>query len=166
MRTHIPAAVNHRYFLNRLALEHSTDSLSLDPAMIISSLFTKRSYPEMILLFEDFCEAAVAPAFCWKQGVDELLCFSGEMEQLIEASYLLYRQRKMNGMTDTKVLRQFFHAYPLQAWKRILRDWTNAAMSHRSVAETGEAMEMLPFVRGMDELLRSLEPFSLPVVAV
>ncbi|PZR27218.1 MAG: hypothetical protein DI535_11225 [Citrobacter freundii] len=151
------AAVNPRYFLNKLALHHSINSLSVEPLNVIVRLFAKRPYPEMLELFEDFCEAAVAPAFCWKKTPGELLGFAEELEQLIEACYLLYRNRRStpSASAQLKPLKDFFHTFSLPDWKRILHEWTRAALSPNSIAESGKPMEMIPFVRGMEELMKS-----------
>lgn len=109
----------------------------------------------MLELFEDFCEAAVAPAFCWKKTPGELLSFTEELEQLIEACYLLYRNRKASPSDQLKPLKHFFQTFSLPDWKRILHEWTRAALSPNSIAESGTPMEMIPFVRGMEELMKT-----------
>src|SRR6218665_543529 len=154
MSTHTFAAVNPRYFLNRLALHHSTDSLSLDPTDVIVRLFSRRPCAQMVEMFEDFCEAAVAPAFCWKKTPGELLGFTEDLEQLIEACYLLHRNRRSAPADQLKPLKDFFHAFSLPDWKRILHEWTLATMSINTIAELGEPTEMIPFVRGMEALIK------------
>ncbi|MBO9660103.1 MAG: hypothetical protein J7527_14890 [Chitinophagaceae bacterium] len=162
MTTSTLGVVNPRYFLNRLALEHSTDCLSLEPEMIIQELFRKTSLPAMQEMFEEFCEAAVAPAYYWRgRNPEILLKFGEEMEKLIEASYLLFRERRSSASADLPVaVKQFFVQYPLADWKRILRDWTQAGLSVNSVAETGDPFEMIPFVTRMEELIKSLGEFA------
>jgi hypothetical protein len=163
MTTSALAVVNPRYFLNRLALEHSTDCLSLEPKKIIQQLFYRTSLSAMQEMFEEFCEAAVAPAYYWKDRNPEvLLKFSEEMEKLIEACYLLYREkRSLNCFRYSVVVKRFFAHYHLADWKRILRDWTQAALSVNSVAETGNPQEMVPFVSGMEELIKSMGEFAM-----
>ncbi len=114
-------------------------------------------------MFEEFCEAAIAPAYYWKgRNPDELLKFSEEMEKLIESCYLLYRGRRDREAADQPVvIRKFFISYSLPDWKRILRDWTQAALSVNSVAEMGKPEEMIPFVTQMEELIRSMGEFSI-----
>lgn len=153
MPTQILSGVNPRYFLNRLALEHSADSLLLDPHTIIKQLFAARPFPAAHEMFEDFCEAAVAPAYCWKDTPGKLIAFAEALEQLIEACFLLRRSRAPIMAEHTKALQRFFSAYSLPEWKRILHEWTQAALSACSVAEIGKPCEMIPFVTGMEELL-------------
>lgn len=105
--------------------------------------------------FEDFCEAAVAPALCWKDTPGELLSFTEDLEQLIEACYLLYRNRRATPSGSLKPLKDIFHTFSLPDWKRILHEWTRAALSPNSIAESGKPAEMIPFVRGMEGLIRS-----------
>lgn len=113
-------------------------------------------------MFEEFCEAAVAPAFYWKGRDPELLLkFSEEIEKLIESCYLLYRDKRCRDEAGYDVvIKPFFTSHSLADWKRILRDWTQAALSVNSVAETGNPQEMIPFVTRMEELMRSMEEFS------
>ncbi|MCG2617946.1 hypothetical protein LZZ85_26830 [Terrimonas sp. NA20] len=162
MTTSALAIVNPRYFLNRLALEHSADCLSLEPKQVIQQLFAKTPLPVMQEMFEEFCEAAVAPACYWPgRNPEVLLKFSEEMEKLIESCYLLYRDKRRRQDADHPAeIKQFFTVYSLADWKRILRDWVRAALSVNSVAETGNPKEMIPFVNGMEKLMKSMGEFA------
>ena len=160
MTTQVLANVNPRYFLNQLALEHAKDSMLLDPDHIIRQLLAQRPYAHLVEMFEDFCEAAVAPAYCWKQHPGKLKAFSEDLEKLIEACFLLRRNRKQNLPGQPKALQHFFTTYSLPEWKKILHEWTLAALSRNSIAEIGDPMDMIPFVKGMEALIKAMAGFA------
>jgi hypothetical protein len=150
-----------RYFLNRLALEQECDPLSLDPYWILSRLYSETPPEKMQEFFAEFCEAAIAPAYIWKsQTPVDLLRFTGKLEQLIEAAFLLLSwikaQKgpiKKDDQSPAQVIRKFFRVQPLSGWKRSLQRWQTGAFSGNSVAEFADAEELLPFVQWMEKLL-------------
>ena len=150
-----------RYFLNRLALEHECDPFSLDPYWVLQQLYTDIPLEEMQELFSEFCEAAIAPAYIWKSKTPgALLRFTEEIEQLIEAGYLLLAWIKLEKGSPKKtdespaaVLRKFFKIKNLAGWKRWLHSWQAGALSACSVAELVEPEDLLPFVQWMEKLL-------------
>lgn len=157
-----------RYFLNRLALEHDSDPLSLDPYWALQQLYKDTSLEEMQEQFTEFCEAAIAPAFTWREkSPDLLLRFAEVLEQMIEASFLLLSWVKTDKTvskksieTSTQTIRQFFKTRNLPGWKSWLNKWTAGALSTRSVAELVAAEELVPFVQWMEKLLIAVEVVS------
>ncbi|RYG53841.1 MAG: hypothetical protein EOO01_03250 [Chitinophagaceae bacterium] len=162
------SAPDKRYFLNRLALEHDCDPLSLDPYWVLQQLFTDTPLEEMQELFSDFCEAAIAPVYNWKtKSPGSLLRFSEELEQMVEACFLVLawvkhekRASKKTPETPVHVIRKFFKAKNLQGWKHWLHSWTTGGLSACSVAEIVEPEDLLPFVQHMEKLLIAAEALS------
>ncbi|PZR26743.1 MAG: hypothetical protein DI535_12930 [Citrobacter freundii] len=150
-----------RYFLNRLALEHACDPLSLDPYWVLQQLYTDIPPEEMQELFAEFCEAAIAPAYIWKSKTPgALIRFTEEIEQLIEGAYLMLAWIKLQKGSPKKsdesppqIIRKFFKANDLAGWKRWLHSWQTGALSACSVAEIVEPEDLLPFVQWMEKLL-------------
>lgn len=147
-----------RYFLNRLALKHGSDPLSLDPYWVLRQLYTDTSPEEMQEAFIDFCEAAIAPTYNWQQETPgTLLHFAEQLEQLIEASFLLLSWIKPDSPGSKRntvyAVRLFFKTRHLSGWKHWLHSWTISALSPRSVAELVNPEDLVPFVQGMEKLL-------------
>ncbi|MET0462224.1 MAG: hypothetical protein ABW007_03690 [Chitinophagaceae bacterium] len=149
-----------RYYLNRLALEHECDPLSLDPHWALHQLFNDVPLEEMQELFADFCEAAIAPAYIWRSKTPgALVRFAEELEQLIESCFILLAWIKAKkgpiGKKDespSQIVRQFFKTRDLAGWKCWLHSWQTAALSACSVAEIVEPEHLLPFVQWMEKL--------------
>lgn len=147
-----------RYFLNRLALKHGCDPLSLDPHWVLQQLYANTSPEEMQEMFTEFCEAAIAPTYNWQSETSgTLLHFVEQLEQLVEASFLLLSWIKPDSpglkRSAVQVVRQFFKTRSLSGWKHWLHSWTISALSPRSVAELVEPEDLLPFVQEMEKLL-------------
>jgi hypothetical protein len=163
-----PVITDKRYFLNRIALEHDGDPLSLDPYWVLQQLYKDISLEEMQELFAEFCEAAIAPAYTWREKTPgSLLRFAEELEQMIEACFLLLSWMKTDNTvskksigTSAQTIRQFFKTRNLPGWKSWLHRWTASALSSRSVAELVAAEELVPFVQWMEKLLVAAEVLS------
>lgn len=160
--------LDKRYFLNRIALEHEGDPLSLDPYWVLQQVYKDTSLEEMQELFSEFCEAAISPAFTWKEKTPgSLVRLAEDLEQMIEACFLLLSwmktgtaASKKSAETAAPTIRQFFKAQNLPGWKSWLHRWTASALSTRSVAEVVAAEELVPFVQWMEKLLVAAEVLS------
>lgn len=155
------ATPDKRYFLNRLALEHACDPLSLDPYWVLQQLFNKNSLEVVQESFSEFCESAIAPAFIWRSKTPgALVLFTEEIEQVIEACFLLLGWLKAKkGPVSKKdespeqIVRQFFKVQNLAGWKYWLYSWKTGALSSRSVAEFVPPEDLVPFVQWIEKLL-------------
>jgi hypothetical protein len=149
-----------RYYLNRLALQHECDPLSLDPYWVLQELFKSMPLGKMRELFAEFCEAAIAPAYTWHaETPGALVLFAEELEQLIEGCFILLPWLKATKgpirKTDespSQIVRQFFRVRDLRGWKYLLRSWQMGALSTRSVAGILKAEDLPPFVQWMEKL--------------
>ena len=154
-----PSAPDKRYFLNRLALEHACDPLTLDPYWVLKQLYSDTPLEEMQELFAEFCEAAIAPTYNWKAKTPgSLVRFAEEMEQLIEACFLLSPKTIPKGSPESPapIIRRFFKDRNLAGWKQLLHDWMMGALSGCSVAEIVEPENLLPFVQQMEKLIAAI----------
>ncbi len=150
-----------RYYLNRLALAHECDPLSLDPYWVLQQIFSKRPMEEMQESFAEFCEAAIAPAFMWRSKTPGVLVrFTEEMEQMIEGCFLLLGWMKAKkgpvrktDQTPPQTVRQFFKTRDLAGWKYWFHRWQTGALSSCSVAELVNADDLIPFVQWMEKLI-------------
>lgn len=142
-----------RYYLNPCLEDYVTDSIPPEPLQILRMLFQEWPHRKLVETFEDFCEAAVAPALCWKRSTDELLQFTNALEKLLVVNYLLYRKMPTDEPHKNE-LKTLFHKFPLHEWKSILHGWRLAAVSPNSIAELRAPVEMIPFVQGIEFLIK------------
>ncbi|MBS1653285.1 MAG: hypothetical protein JSU05_00445 [Bacteroidetes bacterium] len=163
------------YFLNRLALDEGTDPFSIDLCKVLEGIFQFASLNDMRDLFQQFCKAAMSEKYKWKEGPPGNLHYFAELlEQLIEAAYLIVKDKKKKLRVATPVLHKdmlpvhlsaaeyddpvlvferFFNYKKLGEWKSALHDWLHAALSNHSISDSVQPTEVLPFVFRMEKLI-------------
>ncbi|HVZ56021.1 MAG TPA: hypothetical protein VG870_05130 [Chitinophagaceae bacterium] len=169
------------YFLNRLALDKMMAPRAINLYQVLEEVYAFAEVPTLQDFLDQFCEAAVSEKYGWKQGSPgNLLYFAEILEFLVEVGYLLNRQTSPKSWNLTKrdvstlpgsalpvrltsqeyrqprlVLRQFFRAASLPAWKLTLHNWLESALSNFSIVENTEPAGLLAFRRYFEKLVEA-----------
>lgn len=142
--------VNHEHFLNRLALDHGTSPYDVNLDDVLRDLRRFATPAEWQELFRNYCAAALSSAYNWHEGTPGNLVHFGELlEVLIEICYL----RKQSPFDGSARI-----SWTLPEWKHHLHQWTEAALSAFSVAENISPEQLIPFVEGMERMIKDLIP--------
>lgn len=173
------------YYLNRLVMTELKDPHKIDPYTIIRDFCDFEDQPEMIKLFRKTCKAALSDKYSWKEGSPgNLLYYSGQIELLVEACYLIYSKdgfkkqvAKQSGSGKKKekfkhpdipcsltwkeyinpliVIEDFFDRYSLMKWKQSIHAWLEAGLSDFTVLGNIKSEDLLPYCRGIEKLLEA-----------
>ena len=94
------------YFLNRIALEEMTNVDDINPINALHRIFNFATLPQMMELLRDFSSAAMENQFdCKKSDPGSLLYFANRLEEMIEACFLLNRNKNKN-LRSLKIIKQ------------------------------------------------------------
>ena len=159
-----------RIYLNRLAIVYG-NPLKASPLQVMESFFNYAKLAEHATAFDEFCRAALKEKYCWRRGSPaNALYYSGQLELLIEAAYLLYIKppehpvhfkkysTSLSAMNDeyansSHFLTHFFSQASLKKWKTWLQAFTHAAIAKGSVADEIKAVDIYVFVESVKQLL-------------
>ena len=126
-------------FLNRIAITYKGNPLKVPPLQVIKDFFTYAQPAEHLKAFDEFCLAALSDQYSWRRGSPgNALYYSGQLELLIEAAYLLYQKpQPKDGRNKLLIetLQSFFNYASLAKWKKRHHAFTHAALSKSSVAD-------------------------------
>lgn len=152
--------------LNRLAAPHKGNPLKASPMLVLQEFFNYASPAEHAKAFDEFCRAALKEKYCWRRGSPgNALHYAGQLERLIEAAYLLYKDRRSYHTKQKQhntalyvdaipCLKAFFRQASPAKWKNWLHIFTTAALSHQSAADDMKPVAIYAFITHLQQLLR------------
>lgn len=155
----------HFVILNRTAAPHKGNPLKASPLGILQEFFNYASPAEHVKAFDEFCRAALKEKYCWRRGSPgNALHYAGQLERLIEAAYLLYKDRRSYRtkqkqhytalyMDAIPCLKAFFRQGSPAKWKKGLHIFTTAALSHQSAADEMKPVAVYVFTTYLQQLL-------------
>lgn len=157
---------HHHINLNRTAAPHKGNPLKASPIGVLQEFFNYASPAEHVKAFDEFCRAALKEKYCWRRGSPgNALHYAGQLEGLIEAAYLLYKDRRSyhtkRKQPNTALyvhglpfLKAFFKQASPAKWKNWLHIFTTAALSHQSAADEMKPVAVYVFTTHLQQLLR------------
>lgn len=155
----------HFVTLNRTAAPHKGNPLKASPLGILQEFFNYASPAEHAKAFDAFCRAALKEKYCWRRGSPgNALHYAGQLERLIEAAYLLYKDRRSYHtkqkqhntalyMDAMPCLKAFFSQASPAKWKNWLHIFTGAALSHQSAADDMKPVAVYVFTTQLQQLM-------------
>lgn len=156
---------HHHINLNRTAVPHKGNPLKVSPLGLLQEFFNYASPAEHAKAFDAFCRAALKEKYCWRRGSPgNALHYAGQLERLIEAAYLLYKDRRSYHTKQKQhhtalyvdampCLKAFFRQGSPAKWKKGLHIFTIAALSHQSAADDMKPVAIYAFVTHLQQLL-------------
>ncbi|MGE9310645.1 hypothetical protein ACLOAU_03340 [Niabella sp. CJ426] len=146
-------------YLNRIAITYKGNPLKVSSLQVLKDFFTYAQPAEHLKAFDEFCLAALHDQYRWRRGSPgNALYYSEQLELLIEAAYLLYRQpspKKEHDELLMKTLNDFFLHASLRQWKNRHLAFTHAALSKSSVADELPATVVYRHTAYIKQLLMS-----------
>ncbi len=155
----------HRYHLTRITAPYKSNPLKASPVAALEEFFNYANPAEHAKAFDAFCRAALKEKYCWRRGSPgNALHYAGQLERLIEAAYLLYKDRQLyhrkrkqpnTALYDDAMpfLKAFFRQASPAKWKNWLHIFTTAALSHQSAADDMKPVAIYIFTTHLQQLL-------------
>lgn len=158
---------HHHINLNRTEATYKGNPLKASPIAVLEEFFNYASPAEHARAFDEFCRAALKEQYCWRRGSPgNALYYAEQLEGLIEAAYLLYKDRHLYrtktlpaSLADAEYvdaiqyLKTFFKQASPAKWKKRLHIFTRAALSHQSVADDMKPVAIYTFITHLQQLL-------------
>lgn len=144
---------------------HKSNPLKASPLGILQEFFNYSGSAGHIKAFDAFCRAALKEKYCWRRGSPgNALHYAGQLEGLIEAAYLLYKDRRSYHTKQKQhhtalyvdsipCLKAFFRQVSPAKWKKWLHIFTTAALSHQSAVDDIKPVAIYIFVTHVRQLL-------------
>ena len=134
-------------------------------------------------LLDEACRVALEEEYCWQEGSPgNLLYFYNNLEKLVEACYLICKEKKyqkklskrFRRVTEEKiiqdlilpcslskqeiahpfsVLQLFFACQGIRQWKKDLYTWLEAGLSACTVLDSANANTLLPYRFQLQKLM-------------
>jgi hypothetical protein len=137
------------------------------PLGLLQEFFNYASPAEHTKAFDEFCRAALKEKYCWRRGSPgNALHYAEQLEGLIKAAYLLYKDRHLYRTKTLSVLlttaayadalsylKAFFKQASPAKWKNWLHVFTRAALSHQSAADDMKPVAIYTFITHLQQLL-------------
>jgi hypothetical protein len=155
----------HFVTLNRTAATYKSNPLKASPLGILQEFFNYATPAEHTKAFDAFCRAALKEKYCWRRGSPgNALHYAEQLELLIEAAYLLYKNRHSYHTKQKQhhtalyvdailCLKAFFRQASPVKWKKWLHIFTRAALSHQSAADEMKPIAIYVFTTHLQQLL-------------
>ncbi|WP_114789960.1 hypothetical protein U0035_11595 [Niabella yanshanensis] len=156
--------------LNRIAATCKGNPLKASPIGILKEFFNYATPAEHTKAFDEFCRAALKQKYGWHRGSPgNALHYAEQLELLIEAAYLLHKDRQLyrNSLTQQQAATEsaeyadalhysktFFSQAPLRKWKKWLHVFTMAAISQQSAADEMKPVTIYTFTSLITLLLQ------------
>jgi len=156
---------HHHINLNRTAAPHKGNPLKASPIGVLQEFFNYASPAEHVKAFDEFCRAALKEKYCWRRGSPgNALHYAGQLEGLIEAAYLLYKDRRLYHTKQKQHhtalyvdalprLKAFLRQASPAKWKKGLHIFTRAALSNQSAADDMTPVAVYVFTTQLQQLL-------------